>query len=354
MAMHLHASASEGEGSVRSQLAQAATHGYDVAWFTEHDWRRRRLLFRPTYSFVPGELVNGGAWELERRPDEGALAGGSGGSQVDDPVSPADPAARKASLRIRATSAGDDPAAVGFKIQAKGGSRTNFQQPDRRPGREARRPRRHRRTGRLGRGAALAVPPPRHRRPPGRGLRRPLPAPHRRARPGDDQRGPDRHRRRPGAGRPLARGDPRPGHRPRRDLSRHGQPRPLAARDRVPRGQPAVRGGRRVLRPPAVRGAGRLRRPRRRERPRRPLRPRGARRARADRQRDLARPARQPVRRRADALRLRAGPQPRRQARRRGLSLDRRPHPRGRRAGLHQPPRGAGRPRCSRRTPPPT
>ncbi len=126
IAMHLHASASEGEGSVRSQLAQAATHGYDVAWFTEHDWRRRRLLFRPTYSFVPGELVNGGRWELERLPPEGALVSGSTGSQVDDPVSPADPAARKASLRIRATSAGADPAAVGFKILAKGGSRANF------------------------------------------------------------------------------------------------------------------------------------------------------------------------------------------------------------------------------------
>ncbi len=126
IAMHLHASASEGEGSVRSQLAQAATHGYDVAWFTEHDWRRRRLLFRPTYSFVPGERLNGGAWELERRPDDGTLAGDSGGSQVDDPVSPADPADRKASLRIRATSAGARVAAVEYRVQAKGGSRTNF------------------------------------------------------------------------------------------------------------------------------------------------------------------------------------------------------------------------------------
>jgi hypothetical protein len=126
MAMHLHASASEGEGSVRSHLAQAAGLGYDVAWFTEHDWRRRRLLFRPTYSFVPGERAHGGAWELARRADEGVLAGGSGGSQVGDPVSPADPAAAKASLRIRATSAGADPAAVSFAIDSRGGSRGNF------------------------------------------------------------------------------------------------------------------------------------------------------------------------------------------------------------------------------------
>ncbi|MCW2636856.1 MAG: hypothetical protein JWQ99_3223 [Blastococcus sp.] len=126
MAMHLHASASEGEGSVHSQLRQAATHGYDVAWFTEHDWRRRRLLFRSTYSFVPGEMANGGAWGLERRPDEGSLARGSGGDHVPDPVSPADPATPKASLRIRATSTGDDAAAVTLRVQAKGGSRTNF------------------------------------------------------------------------------------------------------------------------------------------------------------------------------------------------------------------------------------
>ena len=124
--MHLHASASEGEGSVRSQLAQAATHGYDVAWFTEHDWRRRRRCLRPTYSFVPGEVINGGKWELSRRPDDGALSGGSGGSQVDDPVSPADPATPKASLRIRATSDGDDAAAVRYAIEARGGSRTNY------------------------------------------------------------------------------------------------------------------------------------------------------------------------------------------------------------------------------------
>ena len=46
LGMHLHASTSEGVGSMRSQLAQAAANGFDVAWFTEHDWRRRRLLFR--------------------------------------------------------------------------------------------------------------------------------------------------------------------------------------------------------------------------------------------------------------------------------------------------------------------
>jgi hypothetical protein len=122
-AMHLHASASEGEGSMHSHLVEAARHGYDVAWFTEHDWRRRRLLFRQTYSFVPDEMQFGGAWRL-RRSDSGGLTAGSGGSLVTDPVSPADPASPKGSLRIRAAGTGD-VGVVGYAVDARGGSRIN-------------------------------------------------------------------------------------------------------------------------------------------------------------------------------------------------------------------------------------
>jgi hypothetical protein len=122
--MHLHASASEGEGSVHSHLVEAARHGYDVAWFTEHDWRRRRLLFRRTYSFVPDEVQFGGAWHLVRREDSGSLTAASGGGIVTDPVSPADPAPRKGSLRIRATSR-RDVGVVSWVIDTKGGSRLN-------------------------------------------------------------------------------------------------------------------------------------------------------------------------------------------------------------------------------------
>lgn len=126
MGMHLHASASEGVGSMRSQLAQAATHGFDVAWFTEHDWRRRRLLFRPSWSFVPEEKVYGGVWTLDPVPDEGRPAGGSGGRLVPDPTSPHDPAPRKASLRLRATGTTADPATVGYRVHAEGTSRANY------------------------------------------------------------------------------------------------------------------------------------------------------------------------------------------------------------------------------------
>ena len=66
LAMHLHASASEGVGSVRAQLGQAATNGFDVAWFTDHDWRRRRLLFRRTYSFTANEVQFGGTWNVPK------------------------------------------------------------------------------------------------------------------------------------------------------------------------------------------------------------------------------------------------------------------------------------------------
>ncbi|MGI8879704.1 MAG: hypothetical protein ACR2KJ_04175 [Jatrophihabitans sp.] len=39
MAMHVHASASEGPASMEAQLAQAARTGVDVVWWTEHDFR---------------------------------------------------------------------------------------------------------------------------------------------------------------------------------------------------------------------------------------------------------------------------------------------------------------------------
>jgi hypothetical protein len=106
MAMHLHASASEGVGSVRSQLSQAALNGLDVAWFTEHDWRRRRLLFRPAYHFLANESSTvGGVWNLAAMANIGSLSAASGALQVTTPTSPNDASATKASLRLRATSA---------------------------------------------------------------------------------------------------------------------------------------------------------------------------------------------------------------------------------------------------------
>ncbi len=124
--MHLHASASEGAGSIRSQLAQAALQRFDVAWFTDHDWRRHRLLFRQTYSFTANETQFGGTWNVPKLANTGSLATGSGGVLVTTPVSPNDPATGKGSLRLRATSAGTAAASVRNRVNAEGSSRANF------------------------------------------------------------------------------------------------------------------------------------------------------------------------------------------------------------------------------------
>lgn len=126
LGMHLHASASEGVGSTRSQLLQAAAHGFDVAWFTEHDWRRRRLLFRPSYSFLPDEQARDGVWLVPAVPATGPVTGDSGGQLVTSPVSPNDPATSKGSLRLRATSAGSTAATVGHSVDSTTYSRLNY------------------------------------------------------------------------------------------------------------------------------------------------------------------------------------------------------------------------------------
>jgi len=126
LGMHLHASTSEGVGSMRSQLAQAAANGFDVAWFTEHDWRRRRLLFRPSFSFHPGEVVLGGTWTLPAVPPDGSADGSSGGQVVSTPTTPNDRSANPASLRLRATSTGSSPATVGHRVSSEGTSRANY------------------------------------------------------------------------------------------------------------------------------------------------------------------------------------------------------------------------------------
>ncbi|MGZ4507016.1 MAG: hypothetical protein ACXVX0_07160 [Blastococcus sp.] len=126
LGMHLHASASEGTGSMRTQLAQAATNGFDVAWFTEHDWRRRRLLFRPAYHFLAKDVADGGAWTLKKLANVGSLTSASGGQLVTTTASPNDTASSKGSLRLRATSTGAAQGTARQQINADGSSRGNF------------------------------------------------------------------------------------------------------------------------------------------------------------------------------------------------------------------------------------
>jgi hypothetical protein len=123
LGMHLHASASEGVGSMRSQLSEAAGNGFDVAWFTEHDWRRRRLLFRPAYRFRDSDIVYGGAWRLTKMAAVGRVAD-AGGGLITRPVSPADPGG--GALRLQVRSKDDEIATVRRRIDATGLSRVNF------------------------------------------------------------------------------------------------------------------------------------------------------------------------------------------------------------------------------------
>lgn len=51
MAMHVHASYSEGPGSMEAQLDQAVRSGVDVIWWTEHDHRMRAHGYQEAVSF---------------------------------------------------------------------------------------------------------------------------------------------------------------------------------------------------------------------------------------------------------------------------------------------------------------
>ena len=125
LAMHLHSSGSEGPGSVRSHLAEAATNGIDVAWFAEHDWVRNGTFHRKEYHFLPEDQAVGGTWLLPALPPVGRLRADSGGQLLSTPTSPNDRATDKGSLRLRATSSGRAKATVGHRIDTESRSMVN-------------------------------------------------------------------------------------------------------------------------------------------------------------------------------------------------------------------------------------
>jgi hypothetical protein len=125
LAMHLHSSGSEGPGSVRSHLAEAATNGIDVAWFAEHDWVRNGTFHRKEYHFLPEDQAVGGTWLLPALPPVGRLRADSGGQLLSTPTSPNDRATDKGSLRLRATSSGRAKATIGHRIDTESRSMVN-------------------------------------------------------------------------------------------------------------------------------------------------------------------------------------------------------------------------------------
>lgn len=98
MAMHIHASFSEGTASYEAHLAQARAHGVEVIWWTDHDFRvaahgHRRAVRFDGESELEGELE----WSWSREP-EGELAAADA-EFGREPRPPDDPGG---SLRLRA------------------------------------------------------------------------------------------------------------------------------------------------------------------------------------------------------------------------------------------------------------
>ena len=61
MAMHIHSSFSEFNGSMDTHLAQAALNAVDVVWWTDHDWRMEGVNYRDATHFTSfRELGAGG------------------------------------------------------------------------------------------------------------------------------------------------------------------------------------------------------------------------------------------------------------------------------------------------------
>jgi hypothetical protein len=105
MAMHIHASFSEGIGSMQSHLAEAERVGVDVIWWTEHDHRMVARGYVDDVHFNGlSEWTSGGnlAWALTSL---GAVAPAPRIAIVTKPSSPTDPGS--SALRVSALSTGE-------------------------------------------------------------------------------------------------------------------------------------------------------------------------------------------------------------------------------------------------------
>ncbi len=116
MAMHIHSSFSEQNGSMDGHLAQATANAVDVCWWTDHDARMDGIGYRDVVHFTSfsekGAAGQGGAWTwtiAESGPNTTASTGGI----VASPCSPHDPVAGGA-LSLTAKSSTTSPAKYGY------------------------------------------------------------------------------------------------------------------------------------------------------------------------------------------------------------------------------------------------
>ncbi len=97
MAMHIHSSFSEQNGSMDSHLFQAARNSVDVLWWTDHDHRMAAIGYRKTVHFTSLTSESGGPGEgkpwVWTKAESGPVASTSGGGIVTTPYSPNDPVA---------------------------------------------------------------------------------------------------------------------------------------------------------------------------------------------------------------------------------------------------------------------
>jgi hypothetical protein len=118
MAMHIHSSFSEQNGSMDAQLYQATQNAVDVCWFTDHDARLDGFDYRDVVHFTSLTSEQGGkdqgkAWHWTQQ-ESGPLSNrNTGGGIVQYPRTPNDPAPH-GSLNVNAQSTNSSAASFGF------------------------------------------------------------------------------------------------------------------------------------------------------------------------------------------------------------------------------------------------
>ena len=120
MAMHVHSSFSEQDGSMDSQLFQASKNAVDVLWWTDHDTRMDGIGYRQVVHFTSLTKERGGPgqgrpWDWTQ-VTSGPLGSRSTGGIVQSPSSPSDPVAG-GSMQLIAKSTTGAPATFGFYAQ---------------------------------------------------------------------------------------------------------------------------------------------------------------------------------------------------------------------------------------------
>ena len=120
MAMHVHSSFSEQDGSMDGQLFQATKNSVDVLWWTDHDTRMDGIGYRQVVHFTSLTKESGGPgqgrpWDWTK-VTSGPLGSQSTGGIVQSPSSPSDPVAG-GSMQLIAKSTAGAPATFGFYAQ---------------------------------------------------------------------------------------------------------------------------------------------------------------------------------------------------------------------------------------------